>query len=154
MRCKTVFVLFVAVSAMTFLQSSALSQHFDAPYYALKNRKAAEWKKQDDQIDAKLAALKAKHGKSPNIIYILLDDAGYGDLSCYGQKKFETPNIDRLAKEGMKFTQHYAGSTVCAPTRSVLMTGLHTGHTASRGNKEIRPVGQGTKHRAQGSRSG
>ena len=78
----------------------------------------------------------------PNIIYILLDDAGYGDLSCYGQTKFETPHIDRLAKEGMKFTNHYAGSTVCAPTRSVIMSGLHTGHTPSRGNKEIRPVGQ------------
>ncbi|HCQ39807.1 MAG TPA: N-acetylgalactosamine 6-sulfate sulfatase, partial [Verrucomicrobiales bacterium] len=50
----------------------------------------------------------------PNIIYILLDDAGYGDLSCYGQTKFLTPNIDRLASEGMKFTNHYAGSTVCA----------------------------------------
>ncbi|NNC89865.1 MAG: arylsulfatase [Akkermansiaceae bacterium] len=80
--------------------------------------------------------------RPPNIIYILLDDAGYGDLSCYGQKKFATPHIDRLASEGMKFTQHYSGSTVCAPTRSVLMTGLHTGHTPSRGNKEVRPVGQ------------
>jgi arylsulfatase A len=79
---------------------------------------------------------------TPNIIYILLDDAGYGDLSCYGQKKFQTPNIDRLASEGIKFTQHYSGSTVCAPTRSVLMSGLHTGHTPVRGNKEIRPVGQ------------
>lgn len=78
----------------------------------------------------------------PNIIYILLDDAGYGDLSCYGQKKFLTPNIDRLASEGMKFTNHYSGSTVCAPTRSVIMSGLHTGHTPSRGNREIRPVGQ------------
>ncbi len=78
----------------------------------------------------------------PNLVYILLDDAGYGDLSCYGQKKFRTPNIDRLAVEGMKFTRHYSGSTVCAPTRSVLMSGLHTGHTASRGNREIKPVGQ------------
>lgn len=86
--------------------------------------------------------LSARPAGKPNIIYILLDDAGYGDLSCYGQKKFETPNIDRLATEGLKFTQHYAGSTVCAPTRSVLMSGLHTGHTASRGNKEVRPVGQ------------
>ncbi|HCI92216.1 MAG TPA: arylsulfatase, partial [Verrucomicrobiales bacterium] len=82
------------------------------------------------------------HADKPNIIYILLDDAGYGDLSCYGQKKFTTPNVDRLAKEGMKFTQHYSGSTVCAPTRSVLMTGLHTGHTPSRGNREHKPVGQ------------
>lgn len=71
----------------------------------------------------------------PNIIYILTDDLGYGDLSCYGQEKFETPHIDRLAKEGMLFTQHYAGSTVCAPSRSSLMTGLHTGRTAVRGNR-------------------
>jgi len=78
----------------------------------------------------------------PNIIYILLDDAGYGDLSCYGQKKFATPNIDRLAQEGMQFTQHYAGSTVCAPTRCVLMTGRHTGHSQVRGNREVQPEGQ------------
>jgi arylsulfatase A len=77
-----------------------------------------------------------------NIVYILLDDAGYGDLSCYGQTKFETPHIDRMAREGMKFTQHYAGSTVCAPTRSVLMTGKHTGRTYIRGNKEVQPEGQ------------
>ena len=78
----------------------------------------------------------------PNIIYILLDDAGYGDLSCYGQERFRTPNIDRLAAEGMKFTQHYSGSTVCAPTRCSLMTGLHTGHANVRGNREVRPEGQ------------
>lgn len=78
----------------------------------------------------------------PNIVYILLDDAGYGDLSCYGQTKFETPNIDRMAREGMRFTQHYAGCTVCAPTRSVLMQGLHTGHSYIRGNKEVKPEGQ------------
>ena len=78
----------------------------------------------------------------PNIIYILADDLGYGDLSCYGQKNFSTPNIDRLAAQGMRFTQHYSGSTVCAPSRSALMTGLHTGHTPIRGNKEVRPEGQ------------
>lgn len=78
----------------------------------------------------------------PSIIYILLDDAGYGDLSCYGQKKFNTPNIDKLAEEGMKFTRHYSGSTVCAPTRCSLMTGLHTGHTYVRGNREVQPEGQ------------
>ncbi len=79
---------------------------------------------------------------SPNIIYILADDLGYADLSSYGQKKFTTPNIDRLAKQGMLFTQHYSGSTVCAPSRSALMTGMHTGHTVVRGNKEIQPEGQ------------
>jgi arylsulfatase A-like enzyme len=78
----------------------------------------------------------------PNIIYILADDLGYGDLSCYGQQLFRTPNIDKLAAEGMLFTQHYSGATVCAPSRSALMTGLHTGHTPIRGNKEIKPEGQ------------
>lgn len=70
----------------------------------------------------------------PNIIYILVDDMGYGDLGCFGQKTLTTPNIDRLAVEGMKLTRHYAGSTVCAPSRCVLMTGLHTGHCRVRGN--------------------
>lgn len=74
----------------------------------------------------------------PNIIYILADDLGYGDLSSYGQKKIETPHIDALAASGMKFTQHYSGSTVCAPSRSSLMTGQHTGHTPIRGNKELK----------------
>ena len=77
----------------------------------------------------------------PNIVYILADDLGYGDLSCYGQKKFQTPNIDRLASEGMLFTQHYTGCTVSAPSRSSLMTGLHTGHTPIRGNKGWEPEG-------------
>lgn len=78
----------------------------------------------------------------PNIVYILTDDLGYGDLSCYGQQKFSTSNIDRLAREGMLFTQHYTGCTVSAPSRSCLMTGLHTGHTPIRGNKEWKPEGQ------------
>ncbi|CAH8296266.1 Sulfatase, family S1_20 [Mariniflexile fucanivorans] len=78
----------------------------------------------------------------PNIIYILADDLGYGDLSSYGQQKFSTPNIDKLATQGMLFTQHYSGSTVCAPSRSALLTGMHTGHTVVRGNKEIQPEGQ------------
>ena len=70
----------------------------------------------------------------PNIIFILADDLGYGDLGCYGQKRIKTPNIDRLATEGIRFTQCYAGTTVCAPSRSSLMTGQHTGHTRIRGN--------------------
>jgi arylsulfatase A-like enzyme len=73
----------------------------------------------------------------PNIIFILADDLGYGDLGCYGQERIRTPNIDRLAAEGMRFTRHYAGSTVCAPSRSCLMTGLHTGHTKVRGNVNL-----------------
>lgn len=78
----------------------------------------------------------------PNIIYIIADDLGYGDLGCYGQQLIPTPNIDRLASEGMLFTQHYAGTCVCAPSRSSLMTGQHTGHTYIRGNKEMKPEGQ------------
>ncbi|HNY80452.1 MAG: sulfatase-like hydrolase/transferase [Sedimentisphaerales bacterium] len=78
----------------------------------------------------------------PNIIFILADDLGYGDLGCYGQQKIRTPNIDRMAAEGMLFTDCYAGSTVCAPSRCSLMTGLHTGHAHVRGNKEAKPMGQ------------
>ncbi len=86
--------------------------------------------------------------RRPNVIFILADDLGYGDLSCYGQKKFATPNIDRLAAEGMSFTRHYCGCTVCAPSRSTVMTGQHTGHTPIRGNKQVgdgqAPLPQGT----------
>ena len=76
-------------------------------------------------------------GKQPNIIFILADDLGYGDLGCFGQKEIKTPNIDRMAAEGMRFTQHYAGSTVCAPSRCSLMTGLHTGHCRVRSNARV-----------------
>ncbi len=82
------------------------------------------------------------NASKPNIIYILADDLGYGDLGVYGQQKISTPNIDRLASQGMLFTQHYSGSTVCAPSRSSLMSGLHTGHTPIRGNREVKPEGQ------------
>ena len=79
--------------------------------------------------------------RRPNIILIQADDLGYGDLSCYGQRKFRTPNIDLLAAEGTRFTQYYAGSTVCAPSRAALMTGRHTGHSRIRGNGDhpLRP---------------
>jgi len=73
----------------------------------------------------------------PNILVIQADDLGYGDLGAYGQSHFQTPMIDRLAKEGIRFTQYYAGSTVCAPSRTSLMTGLHTGHAWIRGNGEF-----------------
>ena len=79
--------------------------------------------------------LQVKH--KPNIIFILADDLGYGDLGCYGQSRIKTPNLDRLAVEGMRFTQCYAGSTVCAPSRACLMTGLHTGHARIRGNADL-----------------
>jgi len=70
----------------------------------------------------------------PNLIWIMADDLGYGDLGCYGQKVIQTPELDRMAKEGLRFTQFYAGATVCAPSRSVLLTGQHHGHTRVRGN--------------------
>lgn len=72
--------------------------------------------------------------RKPNIIFIMADDLGYGDLGCYGQKRIRTPALDRMAAEGVRFTQAYAGSTVCAPSRCVLMTGLDTGHCHVRGN--------------------
>jgi len=75
--------------------------------------------------------------KQPNIIYILADDLGYGDLGCYGQELIKTPNIDSLAKTGMRFTDHYSGAPVCAPARCVLLTGLHTGHCPIRGNRAL-----------------
>ncbi len=75
--------------------------------------------------------------RKPNIVLILADDLGYNELGCYGQEKIKTPYIDQLAGEGMRFTQFYSGSPVCAPSRSVLMTGKHTGHTFVRDNKEI-----------------
>lgn len=85
---------------------------------------------------------KATQADKPNIVFILADDLGYNELGCYGQEIIRTPNIDQLAAEGMRFTQHYSGSPVCAPSRSVLMTGLHTGHTYTRDNREIKPEGQ------------
>lgn len=82
------------------------------------------------------APQKSENSNPPNIIYIMADDLGYGDIGVYGQSLFTTPNLDRLAQGGMRFLQHYSGSTVCAPSRSALMTGQHTGHTFIRGNSE------------------
>jgi arylsulfatase A-like enzyme len=76
----------------------------------------------------------AEPPKQPNLVFILADDLGYGDLSCYGQSKFKTPHIDKLAANGLRFTQAYAGSTVCSPSRCVLQTGRNTGHSRIRGN--------------------
>jgi arylsulfatase A-like enzyme len=93
-----------------------------------------------------LAALalpaRAADTRPPNIIFILADDLGYADLGCYGQAKIRTPNIDRLAAEGMRFTQHYAGAPVCAPSRCALLTGRHTGHGYIRDNGELPTEGQ------------
>lgn len=90
---------------------------------------------------ASKAAAREKHEDAPeakpNIIFILADDLGYGDVGCYGQQMIKTPTVDRMAKEGVRFTDFYAGSTVCAPSRCCLMTGYHTGHARIRGNAEV-----------------
>lgn len=80
--------------------------------------------------------------RPPNLVYVLADDLGWAELGCYGQQKIRTPNIDRLAAEGLRFTQHYSGAPVCAPSRCVLLTGLHSGHAYIRDNGEIKPEGQ------------
>jgi arylsulfatase A len=79
----------------------------------------------------------AQHRELPNVIYIYADDMGYGELGCYGQQKIRTPNLDKLAADGMRFTQHYASETVCAPSRCMLMTGKDAGHSYIRGNYEM-----------------
>jgi len=95
-----------------------------------------------DSTLSTLIAQKTLTDKKPNMILIFADDLGYGDIGCNGQQKIETPYIDQLAREGLRFTQFYSGSTVCAPARASLMTGLHTGHTPVRGNKTFLPEGQ------------
>ncbi|HBL43146.1 arylsulfatase [Gimesia sp.] len=93
-----------------------------------------------------LALLRVAHAaETPNIIYVMADDLGYGDLGCYGQEVIQTPNIDQLAKEGMLFTNHYAGHTVCRPSRLVLLTGQHSGHTPISQNEQYHfPAGTTT----------
>ena len=81
--------------------------------------------------------------RPPNVVFFLADDLGWGDVGCFGQTKIRTPNVDRLAREGMKFTAHYAGSNVCAPSRSVFMTGLHTGHAPIRDNRQAKGFAEG-----------
>ena len=100
-------------------------------------------------LSAKVKTSEVK-GSKPNIVYILADDLGYSELGCYGQTKILTPNIDLLAKEGMKFTQHYSGSPVCAPSRGTLMTGHHTGHGFVRGNKDHYISGENKKRQRTG----
>ncbi len=88
------------------------------------------------------AGLVAQQPSAPNIVFVLADDLGYGELGCYGQEKIRTPNIDRLAADGLRFTQAYSGAPVCAPSRCVLMTGRNSAHAEIRGNKPVRPEGQ------------
>ena len=88
-------------------------------------------------------SIAAEQPKRANVIWIMADDLGYGDVGCYGQKVITTPQLDKMASEGMRFTQFYSGATVCAPSRSVLMTGLHHGHTRVRGNAgKVNPLAQ------------
>ena len=89
------------------------------------------------QEDGAYPIVVGKEQRLPNVVYILADDLGYGDVGAYGQRKISTPNIDKLAEGGLLFTQHYSGSTVCAPSRASLLTGLHTGRTQIRGNYEL-----------------
>lgn len=88
------------------------------------------------------AANDAGSRKKPNIVFILADDLAMGDVGCFGQKKIRTPNLDKMSTEGMMFTQLYSGTSVCAPSRASLMTGLHMGHCPIRANREITPEGQ------------
>jgi arylsulfatase A-like enzyme len=90
----------------------------------------------------KISKISSVASNKPNIIFILADDLGYGDVGIFGQQKIKTPNIDRLARNGMRFTQFYSGTSVCAPSRSSFMTGQHTGHTPIRGNRAVNPEGQ------------
>src|SRR5947199_8526413 len=91
---------------------------------------------------ALFAAAFSRPPQKPNIIFILADDLGYGEVGCYSQQRIKTPNLDKMAAEGMRFTQCYAGTTVGAPSRASLMTGLHTGHTRIRGNEAVPLQGQ------------
>ena len=109
------------------LVGTSLAAQFDAPYYELKKKHSAEWANEDKAIDAKLAALEKKFGKKPNIIYILTDDIGYGELGVQGggaMRGMPTPNIDRMAHEGMLLNGFYSEPS-CTPTRVALMTGRH-----------------------------
>src|SRR6266436_5106393 len=89
-----------------------------------------------------LTVLSAAAADRPNIVFLFADDLGYGYVGAFGQTKIRTPNIDQLAKEGMRLTQCYAGNAVCAPSRCVLMTGMHPGHAQVRDNREVKPEGQ------------
>ncbi len=97
---------------------------------------------------------KKENGIQPNILFIFADDLGYGELGSYGQEKIETPNLDELAENGMRFTQYYSGSPVCAPSRCILMTGQHSGHAYIRGNDEMRSRGDVWNHRAMAHNPG
>lgn len=93
-------------------------------------------------VSRRQADAQAPSRRPPNIVFVLADDLGYGDLGCFGQQHIKTPHLDRLAAAGMRLTRHYSGNAVCAPSRCVLMTGLHPGHAFIRDNKAVKPEGQ------------
>ena len=126
MKTFTIAILAAAMFMVAFPLQIKAAQ-FDAPYYTLEQRHKAEWDKQDKQIDEKLDALEKKFGKKPNIIYILTDDIGWGELGWQGGGKHRgtpTPTLDKMAKEGMRFWSAYAEPS-CTPTRAALNTGRH-----------------------------
>ncbi len=126
MKLFTIATLLVAIF-ITALPMPITAGQFDAPYYAMEKRYKAEWEEQDKRIDAKLAALEKKFGKKPNIIYILTDDVGWGELGWQGGGKHRgtpTPTLDKMAKEGMRFWSAYAEPS-CTPSRIALNTGRH-----------------------------
>ena len=114
MKTFSIVLLLIAIFAIALPMHLSAAQ-FDAPYYALEKRHKAEWEQQDKQIDEKLAALEKKFGKKPNIIYILTDDIGWGELGWQGGGKHRgtpTPTLDKIAKEGMRFWSAYALSLI------------------------------------------
>ncbi len=127
--------------ALSFLVSSPASgepNSFTERYYFHKEFYAATGREAVAELTGIRFSEELLHnGTKPNLIFILADDLGYGDLGCYGQEQIQTPCLDRMAEEGLLFTSAYAGAPVCAPSRCALMTGLHTGHTRIRGNAKI-----------------
>lgn len=107
---------------------------FDSPSILNQSVRGVAWLIVGIVVSASPKPAQAADHSKPNIIFIMVDDMGYADLGCYGGREIATPNIDRMASEGMRFTQAYSGCTVCAPARSTLMTGMHMGHTSVRSN--------------------
>ena len=126
-QIKSSCITLLIATVFVCLTPAAFAQQFDAPYYAHLERNKDRWTVEDKEIDSKLAALRKKHGKRPNVIYILPDDIGWGELGCYGGGEVRgapTPNLDRMAQQGIQFLSFYAEPS-CTPTRVTLMTGRH-----------------------------
>jgi len=120
------YITAITITLITMPLITFAIQH-DAPYLNLEKKYKKEWTSQGKKIDQKLSDLKKKYGKRPNIIYVLADDVGWGELGCYLGGKLRgtpTPNLDRMSKGGMKFLSHYSEPS-CTPTRLALLTGRH-----------------------------